>query len=373
MTFFGMTLRNLVRQRVRSLLTLTGIAIAIATVVALGAITGGMRATATGFVRSGGAAFMVAQEGAADLTFSTLPESVVPRIERIEGVAQARGVFLHITSGGSNPYFFLAGVDPTTMDRDRIQLTDGRLVSPGVRGRDEIVLGDKAARDLGVGIGDRVTVAKHRFRLVGIFTSDVLWESGGGYAALGTVQKVAGKPGKLTITYVDLDPNADPSAVAASIEKTVPGVVVISGAADYSKVDQGFVILDAANAAISALAVLIGGIGVMNTMVMSVFERTREIGVLRAVGWSGRRVLRMVLTESLVLCIVAACLGVVFGVLAARLVVRAPAVKGFIELSYGTDIFIRGFVVALVVGIAGALYPAIRAARMTPMEALRYE
>ena len=144
-------------------------------------------------------------------------------------------------------------------------------------------------------------------------------------------------------------------------------MVVIIGASDYGQVDQGFVLIDAANVAISALAIIIGRIGAMNTMIMSVFERNREIGVLRAIGWSGRRVLGMVLIESLLLCVLAAGLGSLLGVAISQLVVLFPAVQGFIELAYTPRIFVQAILVAVAVGIAGARYPAIRAARLTPM------
>ena len=125
--------------------------------------------------------------------------------------------------------------------------------------------------------------------------------------------------------------------------------------------------------AISVLAVLLGAIGVMNTMIMSVFERTREIGILRAVGWSGRRIVRMVISESLLLCLVAAVMGLALGWLAAQGVARIPAVQSYLEPAYSADIIIRALVVAIGVALAGAAYPALRAARLLPVEALRHE
>ncbi len=369
MTFLGLIVKNLLRQRVRSVLTLTGIAIAITTVVALGAITNGMKATANAFVQSGSADFMVAQEGAADLSFSTLPEEVVGQVAAVDGVAQARGAFMYITTAGSNPFFFLGGVSPDVLAGE-IDVVRGTSLTGAP---DEIVLGSKAAADLGVDVGGTTDIGDREFLVVGVYASDVLWEDGGGFAPLPAVQELAGKPGTVSIVYVAADDGADPSAIADAVRAQVEGVVTIANADEYSQVDQGFVLLDAATLAISLLAVLIGGIGVMNTMIMSVFERTREIGVLRAVGWSGRRVLRMIVLESLVLTLAAGLVGCLLGVAMSRLVATVPAIESFLQPTYVLSTFVLAVGIALVVGLLGALYPAIRAARLTPMEALRYE
>jgi putative ABC transport system permease protein len=108
-------------------------------------------------------------------------------------------------------------------------------------------------------------------------------------------------------------------------------------------------------------------------MVMSVFERTREIGILRAVGWSRRRVMVTVLAESVTLCALAAVVGVVVGTLAGRLVTELPQIANLINPSYDASVYIRAIGIGLLVGLAGAAYPAVRATRLTPMEALRHE
>ncbi|MEZ5141570.1 MAG: ATP-binding cassette domain-containing protein [Acidimicrobiales bacterium] len=232
------------------------------------------------------------------------------------------------------------------MQAQELELVEGRLY--GADATDEILLGRRAASDLQAGIGSTVKIGDGTFRVVGIYASDVLWEDAGAFAPLDAVQQVAKKPDSLTVVYVDLAPGATQTDVADAIATLVPTVVVISGAADYGQVDQGFALIDAANVAISFLAIVIGGIGVMNTMIMSVFERTREIGVLRAVGWKGARALRMVLVESLVLCVVAAFVGSLIGVGITRLVLLSPTVSGFIQLAYPPGVFVQAFVVAIV-------------------------
>jgi putative ABC transport system permease protein len=181
------------------------------------------------------------------------------------------------------------------------------------------------------------------------------------------------KPGVVTGIYVSVEEGTDPKAVADEVERAFPNLTTISDVSETSKVDQGVAVLDALNVAISVLAVGIGAIGVMNTMIMSVYERTREIGVLRAVGWSSSRIIRMIIGESLALCLIGSLAGIALGILATRALLQIEIVRSLLVPEYPSGIFLRAFGVAVVVALVGALYPAIRAVRLTPLEALRYE
>lgn len=372
MTFATLILKNLVRQRVRTALTVLGISLGITTVVALGVITNGLKATSAQIINFGGADFMVAQEGASDLTFSSVPEGDVTEVAAEPGVARTEGVLLHIIRVGSNPYFFVFGRDPAAMVENPPELISGRLISPGAA--NEVLLGTRAAAMLeDPAIGQAVVIDDRELTVVGIYRTDSYWEEGGAYIPLTTVQQMASKPGVVTAIFVTVAEGSDPDAVARQIEQQFTHLVTISNVSEYGKVDQGMNILDAVNLAISVLAVGIGAIGVMNTMVMSVFERTREIGILRAVGWSGRRIFRMIMTESLLLCLVAAVFGTLLALAAVQGVMQIETVKSFLQPQYSPGVFLRALIVAVGVATFGALYPAMRAVRLTPLEAIRYE
>jgi putative ABC transport system permease protein len=371
MSFLSLVIKNLIRQRVRTTLTVLGISIGITTVVALGVVTDSLKATSGEILRLGGADFMVAQEGAADLSFSVVPEDTIPALAEEPGVERAEGMLFHIARVGSNPYFFLIGRERSGLSERPPDLIAGDVWPADTT--DGILLGQRAASDLGAGVGDTVVIEDRAFVVSGIYETGRLLEDGGAYALLDAVQQIAGRAGVVTAVFLTVESGADPAAVGQSIEDKYPGLASIVQAGDYAKVDQGIQFLDAANMAISVLAVGIGAIGVMNTMIMSVFERTREIGIFRAVGWSGRRILRMIITESLLLCVLAAFVGSALGVLATRALLLIDVVRNVLEPQYSTDVFVRALVVAVVVALAGAAYPAFRAVRLTPMEALRYE
>lgn len=371
MSFLALILKNLIRQPVRTGLTVLGISVGITTVVALGVIAGSLKAASGEILKTGGADFMVAQKGTADLSFSSVAEADWAAVAARPDVERASGVLFHITRAGSNPFFPLLGIRPADLAANPPPLQGGTL--PAADSPAEILLGDTAAGELKAGVGETVTIAEISFQVVGIYHTGNTWEDAGAYAPLATVQKAASKPGVVTAVFVTVRDGADPAAVAAAVEQQLPNLTTVSEVSEFSEVDQGMQIIDAANLAISVLAVGIGAIGVMNTMVMSVFERTRQIGILRAVGWGSLRILRMVIGESLVLCGIAAVAGSLLGVLATRAVTLIPAVRTLLKLEYSPEIFLQGLLVAVIVALAGAAYPAYRAVRLSPMEALRYE
>jgi putative ABC transport system permease protein len=371
MSFTSLVFRNLFRQRMRTSLTVSGIAVGITIVVALGAITGGVRESIGGWIRVGQSDFLVARKGSADLSFSTVSEQEWAALRATPGVERATGMLLRITRHGSNPFFVLMGIRAEELAETRPELVAGRL--PSAEATHELLLGSRAADDIGATTGSHVTIDGERFLVTGIYTSADVITASGAYAPLATVQEIARMPGAVTGVYVTAAEGTDPVALALAIEDSLPALTTVAEVDELGKVDQGIRVLDALNLAVTTLAVLLGAIAVMNTMIMAVFERTREFGILRAVGWRSSRIMRLVLTEALFLCLVAAAVGTALGVLATRGVLLIEAVRGLLEPTYTVDVFVRAVLIASGVGLVGALYPAYRAVRLSPMEALRHE
>jgi putative ABC transport system permease protein len=123
----------------------------------------------------------------------------------------------------------------------------------------------------------------------------------------------------------------------------------------------------------SAIALFIGTISMLNTMIMSVFERTKEIGVLRAIGWGRWRVVKMIVMESLLLSIVGGVVGTLGAVVLTQILSRLPVAAGLVDANLAPSVIGEGFLIALGVGFLGALYPAYRGAQLLPTEALRHE
>ena len=125
--------------------------------------------------------------------------------------------------------------------------------------------------------------------------------------------------------------------------------------------------------AVTLLSMVVGLASVMNTMLMSVFERTVEIGVLRAIGWKAARIRRMILLEATLLGISGGVLGVLFGFLVRQLLYLFPAISGTIRVEIGLEAIVFTLLFSTVVGALSGLYPAIRASRMKPTVAFRHQ
>ena len=125
--------------------------------------------------------------------------------------------------------------------------------------------------------------------------------------------------------------------------------------------------------ATSAIALTVGAVGVMNTLLMSVFERVHEIGILLAIGWRRKRIMAMILLESVTLSLLGGIVGIAAGAGFVKLLQMLPRARGFIEGDMSINLTVLAITVALVLGALSGLYPAYRASRLQPSEALRYE
>ena len=372
MFFLGFILRNLVRQPVHAGLTLLGLSVGIATVVGLGAITSGVERSALLTIQAGDADFVVAQRTSAGLMFSSMTEEDWHRIEGRDGIELATGAVVFISRVGRDPYFRTIGLEPEQLSEVAPPLVEGRYLDPDAPS--ETVLGDRAADSLDVGIGGSVQVGRSTFTVVGIFRTGNRWLDGGAIAPMESVQPLAAKPGLVTLIYVRVEEAAGKVEIATAIREDFPHLTTISNLDEFEEVDQGLRIMSASNLAVSIMAVGLGALGVMSTMARSVFERTRELGVLRAVGWRARHILTLVVGESLVLCAVGMIVGSIIGVAGtAAAGAMSESIRSLVAPTYDAMLFVRAAGIALAVALAGALYPAIRAVRLQPVEALRSE
>lgn len=370
MSFLGLVAKNPFRSKTRTALAVIGIAIGIATIVALGIITDGLKSSTEETLKAGGSDFMVVESNVSDMMFSSIDEKRLDDIKNTSGVQDAVGVLLAVYPVNNNPYFPVMGIKGDKLSLGGITITNGQKFQEN---KDEMIIGKVASQKTGKNVGDTMEISGQKFKITGIYETGDLQQDSGAFMPLDKLQKLEKKDNKLTMIFVKIDKSANLEEVTKRVDNAyINELMTVKSLEDLGKIESGLKTIDTASWAISLLAIVIGGIGVINTMIMAVFERTREIGVLKAVGWKNRRILGMILGESVVITLVAGAVGIIMGIVAIQ-VLMAIGMDGFIQPIYKMDTFLKAMGIALFVGLIGGFYPAYRASRLPPTEALRYE
>ncbi len=361
--------RNLWRRRTRTLLSASGIGIGVATLVMLGGLIEGMVGQLNGLAGAGEAGDLtLMQRDVADMSLSSLDERLVRQIQAMPQVKAVSPFILGVISTEELPLFIISGLDPNSAAMDHYKLSSGRRVQRP----NEMIMGKVAADTYNITVDDSFALYDNVYRVVGIFETGVAYEDGGCVLALREAQQLMNRGRTVSFIFVNVHNPAQAEAVRAAIEQRFPEARA-SLSSEFAENTNDIESTMAMAGAIRFLALIVGGIVVANTMIMSIYERTREIGTLRAVGWRRRRILQQIMAESLYLCLVAAVMGSVLGVVLMWAMVQIPAVAQFIAPAWNVETFVTAISVALVLGILGGLYPAWRASKLQPVEALRYE
>jgi putative ABC transport system permease protein len=281
------------------------------------------------------------------------------------------------------------GLDPTGDILGRYEILRGRTLE-----KDDttaVLVGALAAQQNGLDVGSKLETLAGNYDVVGVFNAPV---QGADFLAGQAIMNEAyihdqfELPANIIVAHLssaadvksgkNLLSDAEVASAIADIRSTIAADPKLKDRLeaksfrDYLDSFKQTEIIDKFAWAMSFLAALVGGIGIANTMLMSVFERTREIGLLRAVGWSRTRICVLIVLEGLALSILGGALGVPLGwleVVAASKVVE----MGWIQTAIDPEVALKAVLLATFIGVVGSLYPGLRAANLEPTEALRYE
>ena len=234
-------------------------------------------------------------------------------------------------------------------------------------------MGQTAADVLHKKVGDPIQIETKELKVVGIVNGGALVEDGSVILSLPLLQGILGSPSQINAIDVRVTPSTTEEQLkelTRQIQQRVPQVRAVT-LSEHLSHNEGFRLVRAMSWGTSLLALLVGIFGVMNTMLMTVFERTHEISVLLAVGWTRRRIIRMVLYESALLGLFGGILGVILGVIGVRLLDATPAIRGLLQPDLGLPLLGFSVIIAVAVGVLSGLYPAWRSSRLMPSLALQ--
>jgi putative ABC transport system permease protein len=387
-------LNNLLQQKIRSYLTLLGIVIGIAAIVALVSIGEGFNAFVVKQFESIGLDTIAVEPGNTTIAsaFSKMQKNDAKLIEAIPGVEAVMELFETssvATFKKQSTGVFLIGIDPSKQkyleDTGYLSLAKGRLLENN--DRFSIIISDgfaKDAFDTPLGLKEKIEINGQNYKIIGITKQSDVAFSGFG------INNMVWLNSDILKTYFDENRPTEIMVKATSRDKVQDVVEKIERKLEQAHGEKDFQVMSTENIikqagvvltlvqivliGLAAISLLVGGIGIMNTMLMAVMERTREIGVMKAIGATNERVLSIFLLEAGMIGLVGGIIGTIFGYLIALIVSFASKTAGFalpIEINFFVTIGALAF--AMIVGMVSGFIPARRAAMLDPIEALRYE
>jgi putative ABC transport system permease protein len=369
MNFLTVVIRGLMRRPVRTGLTLVGISIGIAAVVALVGMSHGFeKSWTTGLTARG-----------TDMVVSTMTRSLVPtpfdqsvrdRIVHLPRVADTCELLVEMMSVESSPMMMVSSREWGGFAWKNLKLVSGRM--PKDASEPVVVLGTLAAEALNKKPGDTLTLETQDLTVVGIVDGGAIVEDGCVILSLPVLQQITDNRGKINVIDISATPStseAQMKELQAQVNAAIPEARAMLSS-EHIGSSQAYRTVRAISWGTSLLAVVVGVVGVMNTMLMTVFERTHEICILLALGWKRSRIVRMVLWESAMLGLLGGVAGVIVGVAGVKALDTAPAIHGILEPDLSLQLMFTAVTIAVAVGILSGLYPAWRSSRLTPASAL---
>jgi putative ABC transport system permease protein len=384
-------LRNLSRRKLRTGLTIAGITIGIWALVVFSAMANKIDALA-----SGGARYYADKVLVSDGTVSgfglPMPLAAREQIAALDGAGVvvpsvtllADTIQSGVSMGGTQILGTPAGADQGR-EQFLVGLTEGRELSSADEGTDVAVIGSAVARQRNLRAGDTIELRGRPFTVVGVREPTLTAPDTTISVPFSTAQQLLHddlppivrdqvEAADLVSQFIVYPaPGADVEALARDIEASVDHTEAMTGAEFDATVGSSLAVFNAVVVGIGLISLVVGGLSIVNTMAMAVAERTREIGIRRAIGARRLRIVREIVTEAGLIGLVGGLLGLGLGTVVVTLANEAGRASGTIlfELTPDTSAFAVGF--AMILGMAAGLVPAWTAARLDPVEALRHE
>jgi putative ABC transport system permease protein len=383
------TLRNIMRRRTRALLTIFGITIGVLALVVMGAMAEKLNLLVDGGIRYYGDKVTVTDAGNGGVFGGPLSVTKVRKIEQFKGVRRASaslGMLLdpkQTSSMGVPP--MIMGTDLRQRGYESFAMTwsEGRELASGDKGK--CALGSDMALKLNAHVGDRVKLRDEYFTVVGIADKTLTAPDNTAMILLADAQRlyikdlpsaIAGRVNpKDMCTSIAVYPEvgANPEVLAIRLNHGMTGVKASGPRTFKEQVEAQMAMFNGIIFSVALISLVVGGMSVVNTMTMTVAERTREIGIRKAIGGGTAAVMRQFIAESGVIGLLGGVTGLAIGVAIAWLLNLAGESSGTMLFLVTSRLAAGSLVFAVALGVVAGIYPAMHAARLNPVQALRYD
>ncbi len=375
MNLFRFALDNLYRRPARSSLTVSAISLGIAAVVALTSIAWGFEASWQKANDARGTDLIIARTASQNTMPSPfVAEKIQLALVKLPHVKEVVGLLSEmLTVSADAPPAFVFGWVYGSYLWDHLKLIDGRW--PADSNEAVVMIGSLSSEILHKKSGDYVEIEGKTFTVAGIFESSAVVENGAVIMTLNQAQQLTDKPGKVNFLNIKVDASAteaDLLFIKEHVKNSMPGFLAITSGELVANNAVVRISKAMSNATI-LIAGLVGALVVFNTMLMSINERTREIGILLALGWQRATIIKLVLCEAMILSLVGGVIGILLGVGIAFGLEHIELMRGKIDAIFPIPFFFAVLGLSVILGIFGGLYPALKASSLLPSNALRHE
>jgi putative ABC transport system permease protein len=370
MIFLRLILTNLGRHRIRTIISVSGIAFSVAAMLTVVTILQGAVRMFSGLL-STDSEMIVFEKNVSDLFFSSVPDAAVAEIRGWSMVERASPLLFGVVSSSDHPIITCFGLTEGDARLRDASWVSGHREEFG-KDADGVVLGQRAADFLHAQQGSRVEIGNGSFVVSGVVRMHNGFEDGGVFMPLATAQRFFHKAGDSSVITIKLKHRDDAAAFRREVSEHYPDLIALEDQ-EFDQSYSQFRILKATAWAVGGAGLILGGLGVANTMIMSVFTRIREIAILRVNGFSNLQIAAVVFGESGIVSVLGGVLGLVIGIAAVLALKAIPALHGYVNSNLQPAVMIAVVALACATGIAGALYPAFYATRVRAVEALRFE
>lgn len=361
--------RNLQRRRTRSILTILGVAFAVGSFITLYGLSRSVHENVQRSFDEHGTDLTVKRRGIAEPFGGTIPEGLIPEIAKIPGVAAVSGQLLTFAATDNDDNVLAVGWATDGFYWANVPLKEGRVPN-----RDEhkvALVGYDIARTLGKKLGDEITLLGEKFRIVGLTDYHSIINRNEVIVKLADLQELTFRPNAVTFLSIRLE-HPDDQAEADRVAATIEGMekLSVSRSEGMLRNDSLFGLLTAVSTSMAWVALFMGVLMVLNTLLMAVLERTREIGILSAIGWSNERIMGALVIEGFILSAMGSIVGIVLGVAGSKFLSQIPAIGRYVAVEPTLPLIAATALAAMVLGILGSSYPAWVATRASPADAL---
>jgi putative ABC transport system permease protein len=350
-----------------------GVAIGVAAFVTLVSLAWGFQKSWTDAYQALGQDLLVGKRTTRRPVPALFPATMSAELKKLPRVSEAAGVLTELMAIEEAPAVIVLGWETSSFLWNHLTLLEGRW--PANENERAVALGDVAADILQKSVGDSVQIEAVEYRVCGRFAGQALSESGAVLMPLLQLQTVTGREGLVNLVSLKFKPGVGPEAIAevrTLIRERFNGFSAYTSG-EMVQHNITIQVSKAMSLATSLVALVVGLVGVINTILMSVIERLHEIAVLLALGWRRARVLKMILIESITLSFVGGLVGILLGSLALRALQMASWFRGKIDTEPVAAVLYFALIISLFMGALGGLYPAWRSTRIPIIEGLHHE